>query len=131
MAHEVFWREKRLTTRRYAAAVDVETDQPRAVSQKMTDGAILLIPVARHLLCCPSQNLHPKHIHRFEYDYEEGFIWKMDIDRCPPSPIPGMTCHVAQNRGEEEGAQARPPLYHSFLNLRFEVRELFTRGKTP
>ena len=79
---------KSLPTRRYAAPVNVETDQqPRAVSQKMTDGAILLIPVARHLLCCPSQNLHPKHIHRFEYDYEEGFIWKMDIDRCPPPPF--------------------------------------------
>ena len=60
MAHERFWREKCLATRRYAAAVDVETDQPRAVSQKMTDGAILLIPVARHLLCCPPRNLRPK-----------------------------------------------------------------------
>ena len=48
-----------------------------------------------------------------------------------PSPIPGMTCHVAQNRGEDEGSTSRPPLYHSFLNLRFEVRELLTGGKTP
>ena len=66
MAHKIFWREKSLLpTRRYAAAVDVETDQPWAVSQKMTDGAIVLIPVAPHLLSCPPRDLHTKHIQRF------------------------------------------------------------------
>ena len=100
-----------------------------AVSQKMTNAAVLLIPdVATHLLFCPLLDLHPsKHIQRFMLGSIEGSICKMIIDRCPPS-LPSMTCHVAQNRGEGERAQA---LYHSFLNLRFEVRELLTRGKTP
>ena len=86
-----------------------------AVSQKMTNAAVLLIPdVATHLLFCPLLDLHPsKHIQRFMLGSKEGSICEMDIDRCPPS-LPSMTCHVAQNRGEGERGTSSLPLVPQF-----------------
>ena len=118
MARAIFWRENvgqdgEGTQQQQRRALRLTSRA--AVSQKMTNAAVLLIPdVARHLLSCSLLNLHPsKHIQRFMLGSKEGSICEMDIDRCPPS-LPSMTCHVAQNRGEGERRTSSLPLVPQF-----------------